>query len=127
MVAPTQVLKLLIVLASLHLLMELVLVGAQLQQILTGLVAVRLKQVLDPIRCVLKANLLFLEGDRFNNYAKASSSWVKLTVCVLHSSFAITEMLVHTVKEIFFVSLQGNLSTGVRFPLRTSKMRTPLQ
>lgn len=85
MVAPTQVLKLLIVLAGLHLLMELVLVGAQLQQILTGLVAVRLKQVLDPIRCVLKANLLFLEDDRFNNYAKASSRWVKLTVCVRHS------------------------------------------
>lgn len=85
MVAPTQVLKLLIVLAGLHLLMELVLVGAQLQQILTGLVAVRLKQVLDPIRCVLKANLLFLEDDRFNNYNKASSRRVKLTVCVLHS------------------------------------------
>lgn len=125
--APTQVLNLLIVLAGLHLLMELVLVGAQLQQILTGLVAVRLKQVLDPIRCVLKTNLLFLEGDRFNNYTKALYSWVKLTVCVLHSPFVITEMLVHTVKEIFFVSLQGNLSTGVRFPLRTSKMRTPLQ
>lgn len=32
-----------------------------------------------------------------------------------------------TVKEIFLVSLQGNLSTGVRFPFRTSKMRTPFE
>lgn len=44
--------------------MELVLVGAQLQQILAGLVAVRLEQVLDPVRRVLKADLLFLQGDR---------------------------------------------------------------
>lgn len=44
--------------------MELVLVGAQLQQILAGLVAVCLEQVLDPIRCVLKADLLFLRGDK---------------------------------------------------------------
>lgn len=45
----TQVLKLLVVLASLHLQVELVLVGAELEQILTGLVAVCLKQVLNPI------------------------------------------------------------------------------
>lgn len=43
------------------------------------------------------------------------------------SIILIRKTLVHTVKEIFFVSLQGNLSTGVRFPLRTSKMSTPLE
>lgn len=44
--------------------MELVLVRAQLQQILACLVAVCLEQVLDPIRCVLKADLLFLQGNK---------------------------------------------------------------
>lgn len=46
---PTEVLQLLVVLASLHLRVELVLIRAELQQILAGLVAIGLKKVLNPI------------------------------------------------------------------------------
>lgn len=58
--------------------MELVLVGAQLQQILAGLVAVCLEQVLDPVRCVLKADLLFLQG---NNSLWSSDSCFVCPLC----------------------------------------------
>lgn len=118
MVAPTQILQLLVVQPRLQLLMELVLVGAQLQQILAGLVAVRLEQVLDPVRRVLKADLLFLQGDRGFCRAAARVLCVRARLRVMRQ---------RTLKEIFLVSLQGNRSTGVRFPLRTSKMSTPLQ
>lgn len=68
--APTKVLKLLVVLASFHLQVELVLVRAEMEEILAGLVAVRLEQVFNPIRCVLKANLLFLYEEKSNIFMK---------------------------------------------------------
>lgn len=46
---PTEVLKLLVVLASFHLQVELVLIGAEMEEILAGLVAVGLEQVFNPI------------------------------------------------------------------------------
>lgn len=57
---PTEVLQLLVVLPGLHLQVELMLIRAELLQILRCLQTVRLKHVLDPVRCVLEANLLFL-------------------------------------------------------------------
>lgn len=60
--------ELLVALAGLHLEVELVLIGAELEQILTGLIAVRLKQVLNTIRGVLEANLLFLRSDEKNTF-----------------------------------------------------------
>lgn len=47
--APTEVLKLLVVLASFHLQVELVLVRAEMEEILTGLAAVSLEQVFNLI------------------------------------------------------------------------------
>lgn len=48
-VSLTNVLLLLVLLPGLGLQVELVLVGAQLQQILAGLIAVRLEEVLYPV------------------------------------------------------------------------------
>lgn len=62
----TKILQLLVVLTCLRLQVKFVLIRAQLQKILARPVAVSLEKVFYLIRCVLKANFLFLKEEKKN-------------------------------------------------------------